>query len=98
VRTSIVYNTETRHLKLIGNLYDNCQEALVQYAEFLHTTVTEPEEYMRLMPSLATLAHDYKLEPEVSPPCTTTPTRRAPHLLFAPSWNRFALLHGDANL
>jgi THO complex subunit 2 len=75
VRTSIVFNTETKHLKLIGNLYDNCQEALVQYAEFLQTTITDPEEYSRLMPSLSTLAHDYKLEPEVCVPLRSHPSQ-----------------------
>ena len=38
-RTGITYNPEVSHLKLVGELYDKCQETLLQYVEFCQASL-----------------------------------------------------------
>ncbi|KAK3265963.1 THO complex subunit 2 [Cymbomonas tetramitiformis] len=49
----------------IGMLYDECQETLVQYCDFLLASFTPASSYMEVVPSLTELNGKYKLEPEV---------------------------------
>lgn len=60
-RNMILFQYETRHLKLIGMLYDQCQETLRQYLEFLEAATT-PQQYAALVPTLPALALQYKLD------------------------------------
>lgn len=39
------------HLKLVAELYDSCQETLLQYIDFLQTAQT-PTEYAAMLPSI----------------------------------------------
>ncbi|RMZ55769.1 hypothetical protein APUTEX25_005810, partial [Auxenochlorella protothecoides] len=52
------------HLKLVAELYDSCQETLLQYIDFLQTAQT-PTQYAALLPSIQSMVDDYLIEPEV---------------------------------
>ncbi|XP_064404641.1 THO complex subunit 2-like isoform X2 [Halichondria panicea] len=56
---------ESRHLKLVGMLYDNCLDTLVQFGEFL-SIHTSPDEYKGRLPSLTELRLDYHLPVDVA--------------------------------
>lgn len=53
------------HLKLIGKLYDQCQETLVQYGHFLSYSLSI-EDYKRRLPGVRALFADYHLSPDVT--------------------------------
>lgn len=61
-RNMILFQFETRHLKLVGMLYDQTQETLRQYLEFLEAAAT-PQQYAALVPPLPQLALTYKIDP-----------------------------------
>lgn len=63
-RKLITLNPPSSHLKLVAELYDKCQEATVQYAEFLRRALS-PAEYADLMPSITDLAVEYRIDPEI---------------------------------
>src|SRR5690606_31807861 len=46
---------QASHLKPLGDLYDKCQETLIQYTEFLQTNVTPATRYAALFPPLRDL-------------------------------------------
>lgn len=48
-------------LKLIGKLYDQCQETLVQYGMFLSINLSI-DDYINFLPSLEKLMREYKLD------------------------------------
>ncbi|KAI1301341.1 THO complex subunit 2 [Halotydeus destructor] len=56
---------ENSHLKLIGKLYDQCQETLVQYGSFLSVSLSI-EDYIKHLPSLEKLITDYHLSSDVA--------------------------------
>lgn len=64
-RNCIVFQSENTHLKLIGKLYDQCQETLVQYGNFLSNSLTI-DDYKRRLPSLKELLLEYHLSPDVT--------------------------------
>ncbi|XP_044176473.1 THO complex subunit 2-like isoform X1 [Acropora millepora] len=65
-RNGIVFFEDSeRHLKLVGKLYDQCQDTLVQFGGFLATQLTA-EEYESHLPSLEVLGHSYHLTPDVA--------------------------------
>ena len=64
-RTVISYNEEVSHLKLVGELYDKCQETLLQYVEFCQASLGF-DAYAAMLPSFTTLVEVYKLESEVA--------------------------------
>jgi len=65
-RNSIIFNSDTHHLKLIGELYDKCQETFIQYVDFLLSAVTPLSAYSVSLPPLVRLVRDFKLDPEVA--------------------------------
>ncbi|XP_042869618.1 THO complex subunit 2-like [Penaeus japonicus] len=65
-RSSIVYNqTESPHLKLVGKLYDQCQDTMVQFGSYLFQVVTIEELNDRL-PSIGSLLSDYHINADVA--------------------------------
>ncbi|PWZ01853.1 hypothetical protein BCV70DRAFT_150056, partial [Testicularia cyperi] len=53
------------HLKYLGNLYDSCQEVLLQYVEFLYNHL-DTAEYAAQMPSLHDLCSRFGIEPAIA--------------------------------
>ena len=35
IRSNIIFNIDTTHLKLVSHMYDVCQDVLIQFTEFL---------------------------------------------------------------
>ncbi|XP_071535376.1 THO complex subunit 2 isoform X1 [Panulirus ornatus] len=65
-RSSVVYNqTESPHLKLVGKLYDQCQDTMVQFGSYLFQVVTIEELNDRL-PSIGTLLSDCHINADVA--------------------------------
>ncbi|XP_063606637.1 THO complex subunit 2-like [Penaeus indicus] len=65
-RSSIVYNqTESPHLKLVGKLYDQCQDTMVQFGSYLFQVVTI-EELSDRLPSIGSLLSDYHINADVA--------------------------------
>jgi len=66
IRNRVVYMTETKHLKFIGNMYDVCTRMENVLAEFLSV---DKERYEQMVPSLSRLVGTTKdglgLDPEV---------------------------------
>eukprot|EP01116_Phalansterium_solitarium_P022218 TRINITY_DN7258_c0_g1_i1.p1 TRINITY_DN7258_c0_g1~~TRINITY_DN7258_c0_g1_i1.p1 ORF type:complete len:1434 (-),score=569.04 TRINITY_DN7258_c0_g1_i1:98-4399(-) len=62
-RAIIIYNSESRQLKLIGDLYDKCQETFLQYVEFLTSHVSSPV-FAAQLPSVLDLCKKYYLDHE----------------------------------
>lgn len=54
---------EDNPLKLIGKLYDQCQETFVQYGVFLSMNL-KIDDYMNFLPPLDKLMMEYKLDPD----------------------------------
>jgi THO complex subunit 2 len=61
----VVPASEKKHLKLIGSLYDQCQDSLVQFSQFLSSTLTT-EEYIHIFPKIDELVTDYHVSPDVA--------------------------------
>ena len=53
-RSACAYTTDTPHLKMLGELYDRCQETLEQFQTFLAQTLT-PAEYAATLPPVGEL-------------------------------------------
>jgi len=60
-----VNQLEKRHLKLTGSLYDQCQDSLVQFSQFLSTTLTT-EEYIEIFPKIDELVNEYHVSADVA--------------------------------
>lgn len=58
-------NDETTPLKLVGKLYDQCQETLVQYGVFLSMNLNI-NDYINFLPPLDKLITEHKLYPETA--------------------------------
>lgn len=56
---------EKRHLKLTGSLYDQCQDSLVQFSQFLSSTLTT-EEYIHIFPMIDELVNEYHVSSDVA--------------------------------
>ncbi|XP_058948707.2 THO complex subunit 2 [Pocillopora verrucosa] len=61
----VFFEDPDRHLKLVGKLYDQCQDTLVQFGGFLASQLTA-EEYESHVPSLDVLGQSYHLTPDVA--------------------------------
>ncbi|XP_001606603.2 THO complex subunit 2 isoform X1 [Nasonia vitripennis] len=62
----VVYReTEQSHLKLVGKLYDQCHDALVQFGTFLGSTMTV-DEYIGRLPSIHSMLQDYHIHADVA--------------------------------
>lgn len=60
-RGSIVFKEGADlHLKLVSQMYDQCQETLVQFGSFLSTNL-KSEDYFKRMPTVPKLMNDYHL-------------------------------------
>ena len=53
------------HLKLTGCFYDQCQDSLVQFSQFLSSTLTT-EEYINIFPKIDELVQTYHVSPDVA--------------------------------
>lgn len=64
VRDSLFFDQqEDNPLKLVGKLYDQCQETFVQYGVFLAMNL-KIDDYMNFLPPLDKLMMDYKFDPD----------------------------------
>ncbi|KAG1660029.1 hypothetical protein FOA52_010014 [Chlamydomonas sp. UWO 241] len=63
-RHVIATQTESKHVKLIAEMYDRCQETCKQYIRFLQNALPE-DEYARLLPPIDVQRREYGLDPEV---------------------------------
>ncbi|KAF2879485.1 hypothetical protein ILUMI_26680 [Ignelater luminosus] len=62
----VVYReTQKSHLKLVGNLSDQCQDTLVQFGTFLGSTLSV-DEYINRLPSIQSMLLDYHIPNEVA--------------------------------
>ncbi|KAK7790717.1 hypothetical protein R5R35_007956 [Gryllus longicercus] len=65
-RYCVVYKeTDQNHLKLVGKLYDQCQDTLVQFGTFLGSTLSM-EEYVTKLPSIHSMLADYHMHADVA--------------------------------
>lgn len=61
----IFRETTHSHLKLVGKLYDQCQDTLVQFGTFLGSTYTV-EEYVERLPAIEVMLEDYHIHTDVA--------------------------------
>ncbi|XP_011052405.1 PREDICTED: THO complex subunit 2-like, partial [Acromyrmex echinatior] len=62
----VVYReTDKSHLKLVGKLYDQCQDTLVQFGTFLGSTMTV-DEYVERLPSIHSMLQDNHIHADVA--------------------------------
>ncbi|KAI9003416.1 transcription factor/nuclear export subunit protein 2-domain-containing protein [Hyaloraphidium curvatum] len=64
-RAVVAHSDIAEHLKMISSMYDQCQDSLVQYAEFLAGSL-DAAAYGEVMPMPDELVLDYHLEPDVA--------------------------------
>lgn len=62
----VVINADAPYIKMVSEQFDRCHGTLLQYVEFLCSSVTPASAYAQLIPSLDDLVHLYHLDPEVS--------------------------------
>lgn len=67
LRSSCIYKTKEAetHLKLLGNLYDSCQDTLLLYTTLL-TTNMDPVAYAAVVPPFQDLLESFGIEPVVA--------------------------------
>ncbi|XP_054160183.1 THO complex subunit 2-like [Oppia nitens] len=63
-RNCILFHQQS-HIKLVGKLYDQCQETLVQYGSFLANTLNI-DDYIENLPPLEKLISDYSLSADIT--------------------------------
>lgn len=62
----VIYReTANNHLKLVGKLYDQCQDTLVQFGTFLGS-VYSVDEYVERLPSIPTMLQEYHMHLDVA--------------------------------
>lgn len=62
----VIYRETARsHLKLVGKLYDQCQDTLVQFGTFLGSTYSV-EEYVERLPSIHNMLQEYHIHADVA--------------------------------
>lgn len=62
----VIYReTAQSHLKLVGKLYDQCQDTLVQFGTFLGSTYSV-DEYVERLPSIIAMLQDYHINADVA--------------------------------
>ncbi|GAB6023947.1 THO complex subunit 2 [Chamberlinius hualienensis] len=65
-RNCIVYKEqEGSHLKLVGKLYDQCQDTLVQFGSFLSTNLSM-DDYVRRLPAIDSLMGEFRIPSDVA--------------------------------
>ncbi|KAJ1568862.1 THO complex subunit 2, partial [Cladochytrium tenue] len=65
LRKDDVFANDASELKVIGWMQDNVQRSLIQYVEFLSTSV-DKDVYAGLVPEIDALCVQYRLDPEVA--------------------------------
>lgn len=66
LRDSLFFNqSDGTPLKLVGKLYDQCQETLIQYGVFLSMNLSI-DDYINFLPPLDKLMTDHKLDPDAA--------------------------------
>uniref|UniRef100_A0A182PCL3 THO complex subunit 2 n=1 Tax=Anopheles epiroticus TaxID=199890 RepID=A0A182PCL3_9DIPT len=62
----VIYReTAQSHLKLVGKLYDQCQDTLVQFGTFLGSTYSV-EEYVERLPTIHNMLQEYHIHSDVA--------------------------------
>lgn len=61
----IYHETSKNHPKLVGKLYDQCQDTLVQFGNFLGSTYSV-EEYVERLPSIHSMFQEYHIHSDVA--------------------------------
>lgn len=61
----IFRETTNKHLKLVGKLYDQCQDTLVQFGTFLGSSYSV-DEYMDRLPSIHSMLQEYHIHADVA--------------------------------
>lgn len=63
----VIYKETTSHshLKLVGKLYDQCQDTLVQFGTFLGSTYSV-DEYTERLPSIHSMLQEYHIHADVA--------------------------------
>lgn len=62
----VIYReTANNHLKLVGKLYDQCQDTLVQFGTFLGSSYSV-DEYMERLPSIHNMLQEYHMHADVA--------------------------------
>lgn len=61
----LFHEQENSHIKLVGKLYDQCQDTLVQYGSFLANSLSM-EDYVKRLPSVSVLLSDYNIQADVA--------------------------------
>lgn len=62
----VIYKeTANSHLKLVGKLYDQCQDTLVQFGTFLGSTYSV-DEYTERLPSIHSMLQEYNIHADVA--------------------------------
>ncbi|KAG8176346.1 hypothetical protein JTE90_003307 [Oedothorax gibbosus] len=56
---------ENSHIKLVGKLYDQCQDTLVQYGSFLANSLNM-EDYANRLPPVSVLLSEYSIQADVA--------------------------------
>ncbi|KAK6168365.1 hypothetical protein SNE40_020916 [Patella caerulea] len=65
-RDSVIYHEDqNRHLKLVGKLYDQCQDTLCQFGTFLSMQLST-EEFVKRLPSIDVLVSEYHVPPDAA--------------------------------
>lgn len=64
-RENYSISSDKQHLKLTGSLYDQCQDSLVQFSQFLSNTLTT-EEYIHIFPKIDELVSEYHMSADVA--------------------------------
>ncbi|ESO98124.1 hypothetical protein LOTGIDRAFT_174338 [Lottia gigantea] len=65
-RDSVIYKEDVnRHLKLVGKLYDQCQDTLCQFGSFLSMSLST-EEFVKRLPTIDVLVTEYHVPPDAA--------------------------------
>ncbi|KAM6546773.1 hypothetical protein CsatB_027509 [Cannabis sativa] len=65
-RSLVVINADAPYIKMVSEQFDRCHGTLLQYVEFLSSSVTPASAYAQLIPTLDDLVRLYHLDPEVA--------------------------------
>ena len=65
LRNSCIYQTDISHLKLLGSFFDQCQETLFQYQEFLGINIPH-ETLASILPSIPDFCSKYFIGSEAT--------------------------------
>lgn len=61
----VYHETSHSHLKLVGKLYDQCQDTLIQFGSFLGSTYSV-DEYVERLPSIHSMLQEYHMHSDVA--------------------------------